>query len=235
MRGCTLMSKAKTVLLYGGGLGARVIETMLAEKNYEVKYIFDPLRTEPAFETKARFSNNPDHLSEFLAHVRGFVVCIGAENGYARVMTGDAIQQHTGIEVLSVISPSCTIDRSVQLGAAAQVMPEAVVHKFTSVGRYCIISTNATVNHDCRIGHGVHVMPAAAIAGDVEVQNYATIGTNATVLPHVTIGEGAFVGAGAVVTRDVPSFAVVVGVPARVIKRHELKYDPPQLANSISH
>lgn len=44
------------------------------------------------------------------------------------------------------------------------------------------------------------------------------IAAGAIVLPGVTIGEGAVIGAGAVVTRDVPPFAVAVGVPSRVIR-----------------
>jgi acetyltransferase-like isoleucine patch superfamily enzyme len=49
------------------------------------------------------------------------------------------------------------------------------------------------------------------------VKRRASIGTNATIISGVTIGEGALVGAGALVNKDVPDFAVVVGVPARVI------------------
>ena len=49
------------------------------------------------------------------------------------------------------------------------------------------------------------------------VKRGASIGSNATVVAGVTIGEGALVGAGAVVTKDVPDFAIVAGVPARVI------------------
>jgi acetyltransferase-like isoleucine patch superfamily enzyme len=45
----------------------------------------------------------------------------------------------------------------------------------------------------------------------------ASIGSNATILAGITIGEGALVGAGAVVTKDVPPYAIVAGVPARVI------------------
>jgi UDP-2-acetamido-3-amino-2,3-dideoxy-glucuronate N-acetyltransferase len=47
------------------------------------------------------------------------------------------------------------------------------------------------------------------------VRRGATIGANATILCGLTIGEYAFVGAGAVVTKDVPSYAIVVGNPAR--------------------
>jgi acetyltransferase-like isoleucine patch superfamily enzyme len=49
------------------------------------------------------------------------------------------------------------------------------------------------------------------------VRRGAAIGSNATIVCGVTIGEWALVAAGAVVTRDVPEFAVVEGVPARVI------------------
>lgn len=45
----------------------------------------------------------------------------------------------------------------------------------------------------------------------------AFIGVNAVVMPGLTIGEGAVVGAGAVVTKDVPPWAIVAGVPAKVI------------------
>jgi acetyltransferase-like isoleucine patch superfamily enzyme len=51
----------------------------------------------------------------------------------------------------------------------------------------------------------------------VRVCAWADIGINAVLLPGVTVGRGSIVGAGAVVTTDVPDFAIVAGVPARVI------------------
>jgi acetyltransferase-like isoleucine patch superfamily enzyme len=52
----------------------------------------------------------------------------------------------------------------------------------------------------------------------VRIEAWADVGTNAVILPGVTVGRGSIVGAGAVVTQDVPPFAVVAGVPARLIR-----------------
>lgn len=52
----------------------------------------------------------------------------------------------------------------------------------------------------------------------VVIQDNVHVGIGTVILPGVTIGQGAQIGAGAVVSRDIPAFAVAVGVPARVIR-----------------
>lgn len=61
--------------------------------------------------------------------------------------------------------------------------------------------------------------PKPTIEDSITVRRGAWIGAGSIILPGVTIGENAVVGAGSVVTRDVPSFSVAVGNPARVMKR----------------
>lgn len=62
-----------------------------------------------------------------------------------------------------------------------------------------------------------------SIPGQVTIKEGAWVGAGATILQNVTIGECAVVGAGAVVTKDVESYTVVAGVPAKVIKKLRAK------------
>jgi acetyltransferase-like isoleucine patch superfamily enzyme len=63
----------------------------------------------------------------------------------------------------------------------------------------------------------VPVIRTDLVIAPVRIGAWADIGVNAIVLPGISIGKGAIVGAGAVVTEDVPDFAKVAGVPARIV------------------
>ena len=52
----------------------------------------------------------------------------------------------------------------------------------------------------------------------VIIKNDVWIGANSVIMPNITIGNGAIIGASAVVTKDVPDYAIVAGVPAKIIK-----------------
>ena len=73
----------------------------------------------------------------------------------------------------------------------------------------------ATINHDMNNRHTIYTY------GKVTVKKNAWLGMNVTICPGVTIGKYAVVGAGAVVTKDVPDYAVVGGVPAKIIRMQD--------------
>ncbi|TKY91451.1 MAG: acyltransferase [Candidatus Methanomarinus sp.] len=55
--------------------------------------------------------------------------------------------------------------------------------------------------------------------GNIKIKHDAWIGAGCIILPDVTIGEYSIVGAGSVVTKNVPSFTIVVGVPAKIVRK----------------
>ncbi len=89
-----------------------------------------------------------------------------------------------------------------------------------SIGAQCLIGPNVVMR---TAGHAFQdisrpIREQGHVIGDIHIGDDVWIGSNALILGGVTIGSGAVVGAGAVVVKDVPSLAVVVGVPARVIR-----------------
>ena len=71
--------------------------------------------------------------------------------------------------------------------------------------------------------HNIDSVDFSAKLEKVEIEDYVFIGPRAIILPGVKIGKGAVVAAGAVVTKDVPDFAIVGGVPAKVIGERKNK------------
>jgi UDP-2-acetamido-3-amino-2,3-dideoxy-glucuronate N-acetyltransferase len=127
----------------------------------------------------------------------------------------------------------CTISDDTKIGAFVEIQKNVVIGCRCKISSHSFLCEGVILEDEVFIGHGVmftnDVYPRATnedgslkIETDWNVEKTlvkwaASIGSNATVLPGVTIGEKAMVGAGSVVNRDVPDYAIVVGIPARVI------------------
>jgi sugar O-acyltransferase (sialic acid O-acetyltransferase NeuD family) len=145
-------------------------------------------------------------------------LAIGGTKGKDRQQLAQLLQA-TGLPLPPIIHPSAAVSESVQLGEGCQILANAVVAADVSMGTVCIVNNSANVDHDCRLGSGVHIGPGAVLCGCITVADNAMIGAGAVVLPWLRIGTDAVVGAGAVVTRDVPDGAIVIGNPAKVMRR----------------
>jgi acetyltransferase-like isoleucine patch superfamily enzyme len=90
-------------------------------------------------------------------------------------------------------------------------------HDRVTIGDNCMFAlrvTVATATHD----YTRTPMNSWTTTKPVVIGNDVWLGVGATIMPGVTVGDGAVIGAHALVTKDVPPRAIVVGVPARVVK-----------------
>lgn len=111
---------------------------------------------------------------------------------------------HCGVEIGrgTVVRELCTVQQG-------SVGP-------TRIGAGCWLLSRSYVAHDCQVGDEVTTSAGVAVGGRARIGDGATLGMNATVHQRRIVGPGAMVGMSAAVTRDVPPFAKVHGVPARV-------------------
>ncbi|MEP7126041.1 MAG: acyltransferase [Byssovorax sp.] len=144
------------------------------------------------------------------------------------------------IHPTACVDPPASIGESTQIWHFCHVMPGARIGQRCSLGQNVFVASKVVVGDGCRIQNNVSLYDGTTLEDDVflgpscvltNVENPraqinrralasptlirrgATVGANATLLCGVTLGRYAFIGAGAVVTRDVPDYALILGVP----------------------
>ena len=127
----------------------------------------------------------------------------------------------------------CSVGDGTRIGAFVEIQKNASIGARCKISSHTFICEGVTIEDEVFVGHGVMFTndrlpratnpdgsPQSETDWNLErtlVRRRASIGSNVTIVSGVTIGIQALVGAGAVVTKDVPDFAIVAGVPARVV------------------
>ena len=142
------------------------------------------------------------------------------------------------VDAGAVLGEDCRVWHFVHISAGARIGARCSFGQNVFVGNDVTIGDNARVQNNVSIYDAVTLEddvfcgpsmvftnvynPRAAVSRKAEyrrtlVRRGATLGASCTIVCGTTIGRHAFVGAGAVINRDVPDFALMVGVPARQI------------------
>lgn len=129
----------------------------------------------------------------------------------------------------------CEISNNTKIGTFVEIQKGSKIGKNCKISSHTFICEGVTIEDGVFVGHNVTFINDAfprATADDGKLQTEddwtciptlvkkgASIGSSVTLLCGITVGENAIVGAGSVVTKDVPANTVVVGNPARMLRK----------------
>lgn len=121
----------------------------------------------------------------------------------------------------NAISPYAYISPYVRIeGRGVMIFAGAVINGDAIIKNHVIVNISASISHDSVIDDFANINPGAHVAGGVYVGKGAFVGMGANVIQYKSIGDWSVIGAGAVVIEDVPPHVTVVGVPAKIVKKH---------------
>jgi sugar O-acyltransferase (sialic acid O-acetyltransferase NeuD family) len=138
-----------------------------------------------------------------------------------RELVLEDLEKTYDIRFSSIIHPSAYLGSNERIGRGVIISPHAVIGPNVRIGSFTLINRACNIGHDTEIGEFCQINPGASVAGLVTIGDRTTIGIGATVIDKIHIGRHSFVGAGAAVVGDVPDDVVVVGVPAKILKKNE--------------
>jgi len=107
----------------------------------------------------------------------------------------------------------CSIGNGVLMSPLSQLSPD------TTIEDNCILLPNSFVGHDSTLRKFAHIASNAVVGANVDVGRSVHIGTNATIREKIKIGDFSLIGSGSVVLNDVEPNSIVVGNPAKLLRK----------------
>ena len=126
--------------------------------------------------------------------------------------------QLPAIRMATVIHPSASIGRGVQVGINCLVMAGVVITSNAVLEDHVCILPNSVVHHDSRIGAYTLMGSLVSVAGGTRIGSNCYIGSGSKIINGITIGDGVLVGLGSNVIRDVTAGITIAGNPAKQLK-----------------
>lgn len=211
----------KIAIFGAGGLG-RELKVLIEDINqqkptYEFVGFYDDGIAQGTVVNGFPVLGNLDDLNQIQEDIC-LVIAIGTSKG--RMSIFEKIN-NPHISYPTLIHPSVLVSNDdVSIGKGTIICSGVIITCNIKIGNFVLVGSSCTLCHDTVIQDFCSLMLGINISGEVKVKKGVYIGTGAKIINQVEIGENATIGLGAVVIRDVASFTIVAGNPAKVISKN---------------
>lgn len=121
----------------------------------------------------------------------------------------------------TIVHPSAHVSRFASVGRGTAILQNVTVASGAKVGRHVVILAGSTINHDSVIGDFSSIASGVSVSGGVRVGHSSYLGTSCCIRDGVSVGESCLIGMGSVIRHDVEDHSMVVGNPARLLRKLE--------------
>lgn len=214
----------KVIIIGGSGIG--MIAASIIERCEDLELLgfindFIPIGNKIGINKKIPVIGNTDQLNEFITQPDCFFFFAFAgfhdpKLSFQRIKELAVPRE----KLINIIDPSAMVPFDyIQMGKSILIGPNCQISPDTVIEDYCILFGGNWVGHDTTLKEFVHLNANSVVGSYTLVEKGSTIGLNATVKGDLEIKAFSFVGAGAVLLDDVTEETIVVGNPARFLRK----------------
>lgn len=224
--GNTKFEMKNIVIIGASGHGGMLLDCIEKEGCYNVLGFVD------SFKEKGTKMNGYEILGSELAlpelidkfNIQGAILAIG-NNWTRKDMVEKIYDIAPRLEYISTVHPSAILGKDVNIGKGSVIMPGAIVNANSNIGDFCILNTNSSLGHDGIMKDFSSIASGVCTGGNLLLGRFSAISLGANIIEKISVGEHSVIGAGSLVVKDVDSFSVVYGAPARHIRSRNIE-DP---------
>lgn len=211
----------KNIVIFGAsGHGSVILDCIEREGKYNVVGFLDSFKKKDRQHCGHPILGNAFDLPYLMDkhNVYGGIVAIG-DNWIRNAIVKRIVTVAHDFEFVSVIHPSAIIGRDVKIGRGVAIMPGAILNANSQVHDFCLLNTSASLGHDGVIQEFSSLAPKVCTGGAFNLGKFSAICLGTQIIENIRIGRHSVVGAGSLVVKDIDSYSLAYGAPAKVIRK----------------
>lgn len=208
----------RVVIIGAGGFGREIVSFLKFDKEYKIEGFVDADTSLSGKIIDDILVLGTDQELEKIKKDGVLCAFVAIGNSEIRASVYEKVKS-LGFEIINVVHPSSIIASDVSMGNGNIIYPNVTINTGVIIGNSALINSNVSVGHDVKIGNFTNINSGVNIAGRVTIRDLSFLGIGCSVLENIVIGSKVIVGGGALVCKDVADELIVVGVPAKPIRK----------------